>query len=87
MRLMLVCLLVGVVIGACSPCRDRPRETIDIPVVAGTYRLEPVGKLVEGTAELTADALTLEVINPDGATVRIRYDASEPIWSEKHGHF
>ena len=84
MRLMLLCLLAGVAIGACaSNCDDRPEGTIDIPVVVGTYRIEAVGSLQGGTAEVAADSVTLEVTNPDGATVRIRYDASEPTWSEE----
>ena len=83
MRLLLSCLLAGVVLGACTDiCEDRPRGTIDIPVVDGSYRIEAIGSLEGGTAEVAADSLTLEVTNPDGATVRIRYDVSEPTWSE-----
>lgn len=81
MRLLLFCLFfAGVVIGACSPCDDRPSGTLDIPVELGSYQIEPKGSLQGGIAELTADTVTLEVETSDGATVRVSYDAS-PTWS------
>ena len=83
-RLMLTCMLGGFVVGACAGnCDDTLPDTIDIPVEARSYRIEPVGSFEGGTAEVAADAVTLEFTNPDGATVRVRYEASDPVWSEQ----
>ena len=80
MRLMLCCLVAGIVIGACSPCDDGPSGTLDILVELGSYRIEPKGPLQGGIAEVETDTVTLEVETSDGATVRVSYDASA-IWS------